>query len=259
MLYASVTRGYKSGGFGSFAISPDQPFHTPAFPSPPVGPDEAGPDDFDPETSWSYELGAKLDLLDRRMRLDVATYYYTYEDLQVTVGGVGGGIVVDNVGEADGWGIEATLQWILSDYVDLYLAGAWADSEVNDAEALCGGDTACDGQPLHYVPDWSGSAVVEVHHPFGEGEMLYSTELYGRTETYGGLLQLPEAENDGYVDVTLRLGYRANSGWSAVAYLENATDEEYFDGVAESGSMLPAHWFGPVRPRTAGVKMSWDL
>ena len=28
MVFASVTRGYKSGGFGSFAINPDQPFGT---------------------------------------------------------------------------------------------------------------------------------------------------------------------------------------------------------------------------------------
>jgi iron complex outermembrane receptor protein len=259
MLYASVTRGYKSGGFGSFAINPDQPFHLPLEPSEPVGPGEARPDDFDPETSWSYEVGTKLDLLDRRMRLDVAAYYYTYEDLQVTVGGVGGGIVVDNVGKADGWGIESTLQWIVSDYVDLYLAGAWADSEVDDAEALCDGETICDGSSLPQLPEFSGSAVVEVHHAFADGELRYTAEVFGQTRTYGGLLQLREAVNDAYADLTLRVGYRATTGWSATAYVENVTNEIYFDGVAESGSMLPAHWFGPARPRTWGLKMNWEF
>jgi iron complex outermembrane receptor protein len=259
MLYASVTRGYKSGGFGSFAIKPDQPFHAPFVPSAPVGPADAVPDDFDPEQSWSYELGGKFDLLDRKLRLDVAAYYFTYEDLQVTVGGLGGGIVVDNVGEADGWGLESTLQWIVSENVDVYLAGAWADSEVNDAAALCDGDSACDGQPLHYVPEWSGSAVLELHHPFGDGELVYTAEVFGQTETYGGLLQLDEAENDAYADLTLRFGYRAADGWSAIGYAENVTDEEYFDGVAEAGSMLPAHWFGPARGRTLGLKLNWEF
>lgn len=259
MLYASVTRGYKSGGFGSFAITPDQPYYWPFAPTDPVGPDEARPDSFDPEQSWSYELGGKFDLLERRLRLDVATYYYTYEDLQVTVGGESGGIIVDNVGEAEGWGVETTLQWIVTDNLDLYLAAAWADSEVNEAEALCDGDSACDGQPINYVPEYSGSAVVEFHHPFADGELLYTAELYGRTETYGGLLQLKEAENDGYTDLALRFGYRATSGWSAIGYVENATDEEYFDGVAESGSSLPAHWFGPARGRTFGMKLHWEF
>jgi len=259
MVYASITRGYKSGGFGSFSIQTPYDFHLPLVPAPPVGNDEARPDDFDPEESWSYEIGTKLDLLDGRMRLDLAGYYYTYEDLQVTVTGEGGGIIVENVGKADGWGAEGTLQWIASDFLDVFLTAAWADSEVNDAEALCDGESICDGKSLFYVPEFSGSAVIELHHAFLDGELVYTAELYGRTETYGGLLQLPEAENDGYADLALRFGYRATDGWSVIGYVENVTDEVYFDGSAEAGSMLPAHWFGPNRGRTFGARLRWEF
>ena len=261
MLYASVTRGYKSGGFGSFTISPDQPFNAPLDPSPPVGRDEAKPDSFAPEHSWSYEVGTKMDLLDKRMRLDVATYYYTYEDLQVTVDGTGGGVIVQNVGKAQGWGVEGTLQWVLGEYVDVYLAGAWADSNVDHAAALClSGDNACDGDPLPQLPEFSGSTVLELHHPFYKGEMAYTTEVYGQTKTYGGLEQLHEAVNDAYADVTLRVAYRDDGGWSVEGFCDNVTDEVHYDGVAQSGTpILPAHWFGPNRGRVYGLRMNWKF
>ena len=60
--YASASRGFKSGGFniGSYQNTP-----------------------FNPEKIWSYEAGVKTDLLDRRLRLNLAAFYYDYTDLQV--------------------------------------------------------------------------------------------------------------------------------------------------------------------------------
>lgn len=208
---------------------------------------------------WSYEIGTKGEVYDGRVRLAANVYYYTYEDLQVNVPGTGGGIVVDNVGKVDGWGVESTLEWIATDNIDLYLAGAYGDTEAKKAEALCDGDSACDGKPLPQVPKYSGSAVVNVHFPARDGDIVFTTELYGQSRTYGGLLQLNEAVNDAYVDLTLRGGFRATSGWSAIAYVENVTDEVSYDGVAEGGDILPAHFFGPSRPRTVGLQVSWDF
>jgi iron complex outermembrane receptor protein len=254
MVFGSVTRGYKSGGFGSFAITPDVPFGTVG-----VTQAQASPDTFDPETVWSYEIGTKGEVFDGRVRIAGNVYYYTYEDLQVNVPGTGGGIVVGNVGTVDGWGVEGTLEWVVSDNVDLYLASAWADSEVTNAEALCGGSSACDGQPLPQVPEVSGSAVVNVHFPARDGDVIFAAEVYGQTRTYGGLLQLSEATNDAYADLTLRAGYRAAGGWSVIAFMDNVTDSVWYDGVAEGGDILPAHYFGPSRPRTVGLEMTWDF
>ena len=254
MLYGSVTRGYKAGGFGSFAIQPDQPFGTTD-----VAPGTAVPNSFDPENVWSYEIGTKGEMLEGRMRLDANAYYYNYEDLQVVVPGTGGGIIVDNVGTVDGWGVEGSLQWVINDNLDVYLSGAWADSEVNDAQALCDDTNDCEGQALPWVPDFSYSAVVETHFPATGGTWLANVELFGQTKTYGGLLALNEAKNDGYADVTLRAGFRSEGGWSTIAYIENVTDEEYFDGSAEGSGIIPAHFFGPSRPRTVGLRLTWEM
>jgi iron complex outermembrane recepter protein len=254
MLFGSVTRGYKAGGFGSFAIDPDVPFGTIGVTSA-----EANPDSFDPETAWSYEIGAKGDLLDGTMRVGVNTYFYDYEDLQVNVPGVGGGIVVDNVGQVDGWGVEGTMEYAITDNLDMLLNAAYADSKVNGAEAICDDTNVCDGEPLPQVPEYSGSAVVNLHFPARDGEISFTYELYAQAKTYGGLLQLSEAVNDSYADMALRGGYQSNSGWGVIAYVENLTDEVHYDGVAEGGGILPAHYFGPSRPRTVGVRMTWEF
>src|SRR5262249_44742394 len=66
LLYASVSRGVKSGGFTAYnTLTPSQA------------------DPFRPEELWAYEAGAKTDLFDRRLRLNGAVYYYDYSDEQV--------------------------------------------------------------------------------------------------------------------------------------------------------------------------------
>src|SRR3546814_7501906 len=60
MVYASATRGFKSGGF---QLGDGRPFL--------------------PEYVWSYEVGLKSTLLDRRLRANFSAFYYDYTNLQV--------------------------------------------------------------------------------------------------------------------------------------------------------------------------------
>ncbi len=257
MIFASATRGFKAGGFGSFTILPETLAFTPAGLD--LNPGDATPNPFAPEKAWSYEIGTKASVFGGRTKLDGNVYYYTYRDLQVVVPGVGGGILVDNVGVVKGWGVEGSAQTAFGEYVDLLLTGAYADSEVTEAAALCDGTLACEGQPMPAVPKFSGSAVLRLTAPLGPGAVKASAEIFGQTVTYGGLLRLPEARNDGYAELALRLGYQADAGWSIIGYVENVTNVLYYSGAAEGSGILPAHYFGPSRPRTFGVRMTYDF
>jgi iron complex outermembrane receptor protein len=258
MHYASVTRGYKSGGYGSFAI---YPFYDYEFGDTGLTREDARPDDFDPEEVWSWEIGSKGRFLDGRAQTDLAAYYYTYQDLQTVVQGNGGGIFVDNIGEVDGWGVEGSLNLILNDYFDLYLAGAWAGTEANEVQAACNAEdvNACEGNDLPELPEFSYSAVLQAHYPVAAGEWVARYEMFGQSETGGGLEDDPAGELDGWTESALRAGFRAGTGWEVLAYVENLTDEEYWDAAAPLGGFLPAHYFGPSRPRTVGVSMSWTF
>jgi iron complex outermembrane receptor protein len=255
MYYGSVTTGYKAGGFGSFSIFPDPD----VFGTPDITPEEASPDPFDPEEVISYELGAKGSFMEGRASLELVGYYYSYEDLQVTVGGQGGGILVENVGEVDGWGVESTFNLALSDYLDVYLSGAWADTEARDVQAACDGLDFCEGNSLPELPEFSYSAVLEGHLPRSGGEWIARAELYGQTGTGGGLEHDPAGEQGGYQDLSLRAGYRSFGGWEVVAYVENVTDELYYDLSVPGSGIIPAHHVGPSRPRTVGLSLNWDF
>jgi iron complex outermembrane recepter protein len=61
LLYASYSTGYRAGGFNNSS-------------------DVA----YDPENIKAFEAGLKTDLLDRRLRFNLAGFHYDYQDLQVT-------------------------------------------------------------------------------------------------------------------------------------------------------------------------------
>ena len=150
---------------------------------------------------------------------------------------------------------------ILNDHLDLYLSGAWAGSEANDVQSACNAEDvdACEGNELPELPEFSYSAVLQAHQPVASGEWIARWEMFGQTETGGGLEDDPAGELDGWTEQALRAGFRAADGWEVLVYVENLTDEEYWDAAVPLGGILPAHYFGPSRPRTVGVSMSWTF
>ncbi len=122
MVYASYTRGFKPGGsnltFGREAV---------------VSPIVVLPV-FEEETIDAYELGLKTDLMDGRMRLNGAAFFYTYDNLQyqatdpeVFQGGVG------NIPESEIMGAELELGAFLSDSLIFDARLAWLDTEITSS------------------------------------------------------------------------------------------------------------------------------
>jgi len=116
MTYGLVSTGYRSGG-----VNP-RPFFAPGTMLPvlngSINPDGTLTDvgqlkAFQPETLTSYELGAKTDLLDRRMRLNVAVFYNDYQDIILTSAAcpISPCLQPNNVGEAEVKGIELEMEF----------------------------------------------------------------------------------------------------------------------------------------------------
>jgi len=249
-LYASATKGYKSGGFGSFAIED---------PNDSVTEDlvvtDGVPNSFEPETVWSYELGAKGDLFDSRVRLDMSGYYYIYKDLQLTF--FDNGARVANVGKVKAWGLETSMQAVVSGNLDLYVAASYNHNRVSGAEDVAENS---DGNLLPGAPKWVVASVLNYHQPVSDkGEVNASVEMRSQTGTFGGLDNVLAARNPGWTDVSLRLGYESNEGWALTVYVENLFDKIYFDGTNEGEGPIPHTFFGVSRPRTIGAKLSYKF
>ena len=56
----------------------------------------------------------------------------------------------------------------------------------------------------------------------------------------------------------MSIGYRLDN-WSITAYVENATDEYYFDGGGNGDAVFPDYEFGPNQPRTYGVRLGMNF
>jgi iron complex outermembrane receptor protein len=69
MTYMSAARGYKGGGFNG------------------RGGTIADFNQFNPEVVWTYELGLRSDLFDRRVRFNATAFYSDYKDLQLQING----------------------------------------------------------------------------------------------------------------------------------------------------------------------------
>ena len=140
-VYASYSRGYKAGGFNTFAFDMsnadwdgnDEDFWV----------DEGWENDdgdwvgygwnlpegttlasYDPEIVDSFELGLKGDFFDDAVKMNVAVYYYDYQDFQ-GIFAANGGAVIKNIGQAEGKGIELDVTYKPTDDLRLYLATAY--------------------------------------------------------------------------------------------------------------------------------------
>jgi iron complex outermembrane receptor protein len=95
LLYASVSKGYKTGGWTTRLTTP-QPTGT-AAPT------------FGPEKATTFEVGAKSQFLDRKVVLNLSSFYTNYQGIQLNFQ-VGTSPTLENAGNAHIYGFEAELQ-----------------------------------------------------------------------------------------------------------------------------------------------------
>ena len=120
LFFASATRGFKSGGQSARATAVRL-----LLP-------------FDPERVWSYELGAKLDLFDRRLRVNVTAFRADTTDLQggsafvttnTTTGAQSLSFVTRNFGNFRNQGLEFEITAVPVKGLTLNLSGGLQDAK----------------------------------------------------------------------------------------------------------------------------------
>lgn len=284
MLYASWSRGYRSGGFSPRAA-------TAATASTP----------FQPETVDSYEIGAKLALLDRKLEINLAGYVSDYKDMQqnLTVpggptgnqtitGNVPGGALIKGI-EMDGTlrvtselTITATAAYMKSHFRNFVTCGAYAAGPV--ATNSCGtGLVPFDysGNNLIYAPKFTGSLSANYSVPtdFGKvtanvgwrhispyDEQLSAASLTAVTDGSGNATMIIVNGNDprvrtttqDLVDASLTVDFKlGNTDAYARVFGRNLTDER----TTTHAFTVAGLWsFGmALEPRTYGATIGFKF
>jgi len=216
-LYASISKGFKAGGFnGGFAFEP-----TPAL-------------SYDSETLLAYELGMKGDFLDNSLRLNLSTFYYDYSDMQVFTFINAGGLptqVLTNASDATIVGLEAEFDWQATDRLSFFLGLGLLDTEFKDFQSFIGEDLSGNTLPLAPELNMVGMALYEL--PLKSGASL-NLQLDGSYDD--DIFFTPEnsfvLEQEAYGLLNARAGYvSADGNWEFSVFGKNLNGEEYFVAI----------------------------
>lgn len=249
LLYATISHGFKSGGFNGAASNTTQQLE-------PYGPEEL----------TAFELGSKLTLLGRTMQLNTSVFYYDYRDKQeadaaVTfVGNISG---LTNVPKSRVEGAELEWQWAPVAGLNLGAALTWLDTEVLEWQATdpvlsVWPDVVtfdASGTELPQAPKWTYNGYASYRWPVSSGLYLHLGADFNHTDTTSGGANAFAFATKAYTLVNARIELGDAGGkWSAQLWSHNLTDEFYYPSAFVAN--------GPfVRivgmPRTVGLSLDY--
>ena len=214
MLYATYSRGFRSGGF---AARPSRPSSVGVY---------------DPEYVDMYEVGLKADALDNRLRANIALYTSDYDDYQAQVNALADAFDTRtlNAAKAEIDGVELELTAILSPNVRVLGTFSYTDAQIAkvDIDPSLNANFA-KGSRLPYVSKWtySISPQVDVPTPNG-GSLLWRADYAYRSAFFGQIANAPEEREGSYGLFNARVEYLSpDERWSLAAYGVNLADKKY--------------------------------
>lgn len=249
MVYLSYATGFLSGGFSETCATVE-------FCS------------YDPETNDNIEIGYKADLLDARLRLNVAAFRTQYDDLQRAVvapyvaadGSNQQETVTVNTGRSEVKGIDVEAIWVPTDNWRITAAVNWLDHKykrgVLPALRGAGEEISLLDFDVPFSPEWKlmGSAAYEFGLRNGQRVTLTGAANYqSKAET--DVFNAPGTQMDSrtLVDVSATLHDRRDR-WALTGYISNLTDETYRFSALPVAGLWNFTNYGP--PRSYGVTLS---
>lgn len=236
-IYASYSRGYKSGGFfGGNADSPEQ-----------IAP-------YENETVNAYEIGSKSDLWDNRLRMNLSGFYYDYQDIQAYSTVERNGLtvqVLDNAAGAEMYGAEAEFTVMPIENLDLSLGLAWLHAEYGEYNSL-GDDYS--GNQMPQAPEYSltSRAAYAIHTKTGV-VITPSIDVSYRSKVYFDSTMRERLSDPELWLVGAELSVMSPDGSiEAGLWGRNLTDEAYLTSANPIDS-LGVDLLTYSRPRSAGL------
>ena len=202
LAYATVSKGYLAGGY-NYGSATSKSTLT-----------------YDPEYTWSYEVGFKTSWLDKRLIANVAAFYIDMQNKQASEVVSQGVTKISNADRANSKGFEAELRARPLEGLDLFGGFGYTETEI----------TTWRDRVDNY--NYSGNELPNVpKYTYNIGGMYqHSSGVYGRVDVLGTGPFYHDAKNDtkepGYELVNLRLGY-LEGDFDVSVWCKNAFDRKY--------------------------------
>lgn len=260
-VYAKTSRAYRSGGFNTRAV---------------LGGLAAG---FGPERVTDYEVGAKLDLLDRKLRFNVAAYMSQYNDIQrgipiLTPGSLVLASGTQNAAKGKIHGVEAELTVLPFRGFQLGVSSSYLHTKYTDFTILTSATTSTDvsATPFPFAPKFSYSIDADYTVPIGAVELNLHADYSHRTSTFTQTFPYigPGLFGATHPDVGRIPGYGLLNGQVALNLLDkklevafygrNILQKKYYSRLLSlEDTALGTTSYLPGEPRTYGVRTTYKF
>ncbi|MDJ0879989.1 MAG: TonB-dependent receptor [Halieaceae bacterium] len=241
MVYGSAATGFKAGGYNSFYMGLPQG----------LGADSREVE-FEDEEVLTFELGAKMTLLDGAAELNVAIFRSEYDDLQASIFAGNTTFEVQNAAEATSQGIELDGRWQVTDRLLLSASVGYLDFEFDEfpnqacvaeqflnfreaayQDAVAAGDFAgaagaallvsnqtcaaagindLEGKVSENTPDWSAALIAEYVMPIGRYELRTAADLSYSDDVFRQGDLDPVSKQDSFTKVNASIIFGPDSG-----------------------------------------------
>lgn len=273
MAYASVSTGFKSGGF----------FSAPA------------PNTFRPEKLTSFEVGVKNRFFDNRLQVNVEGFFWRYKDHQESFVGPTSlpGVftfITTNAGRAKTYGVDLDVVFRPTAHDELsfkvqYNKSKYDQFSFENLTAVFGPPVTgcavgplvagkqvvdCSGKALIRAPLWSGTAGYK--HTFdlgGHGSLTAGVDTQFASSSYLSVEFLEAGRQKSYAITNFDLTYKTpDDRWTISAYVRNIGDVMVFNQAFRSPFVSPANplanpdglFLATARPpRTFGARVRYSF
>jgi len=242
MIYATVSKGFKSGGFN-------------------IGDANNG---FEPETLWSYEAGMKGTFADGRVRINASGFYYDYKNLQVSKVVVAS-VTIENAAASTLYGAEAEITVVPTDGLRLEVSPTWLHSKYKDFQSANPADPAnpnpvvLDGNQLVQAPELALNTAIEYEFAVGSGRLSLRGEANWQDRIY--FTPFNERAVSRAPNTKLNAFIRYDVGnWGLTLYGRNLANKTTIANALVNSIVVGAPFSGTLEPpRTYGVKVSYHF
>lgn len=238
LVYASVTRGFKSGVIN-------------------VG---SRNDVINPEYVWSYELGFKTATADRKLQANLAAFYMDYSDLQVGFVDASSVVTTVNAASARNYGFEAELRAKPLPGLTLELFGTYLNAKYR---RFTTGDyrqgfkqVSVAGNRLQNAPEFSFRAGADYDIPLGSaGKLNARAEVNWQDRVYFTEFNNADATQAPYALINAGLRFTSSND----KYFVDVWGRNLANKLVITNNIITAPLFSSVRvgsvapPRTYGV------
>ena len=259
LLYASVERGYRSGGFSL----------------------SAGRETYAPEYITAYTLGMKNRLLDNRLQLNVEAFWWDYTDQQIGRIGVDArgnqGQFSQNIGQSTLQGVEietqflptrntllsADIQYLHSEYDSFVysepVSASGAPPLTGCPATLSGGvwTIDCSGFPAFNAPRWTVNLGAQQTIEIGRYQLIGSVDTQYRSDRYVQVDFLPEERVPDSWTTNAQIAFGpSDESWHVAAFVRNIENERVLVNVPIYSAASSLQYI-TTAPRTYGVRVGY--